>query len=306
MDTRNSSATTGTTDAREDFGRFLRAARARTAPATGTGTGRGTGTGTPTGPRQRRVKGLRREEVAQLAGVSFDYYARLEQGRIGQVSDAVLTGVANALALDEAERRYLRDLMEGPRRPSPASRPGTPPSRGERVRPTVRRLVDSFADVPVMVTGSGMDVLAANALAAAIFFDPASVPAAERNLAVWVFLAPEARERYVEWERIAQGMANGLRMQAAGRPGDARVAEVIATLRERSADFRRMWAKQGAFECTFASTPIRHPAVGEFRLDCEAFPVPGDPVQRMNVHSTPAGSPAAAKLAELKGLLTPA
>src|ERR1700754_3743107 len=101
-------------DAREEFGRFLRAARARTAPATVTGlAARDAGD-----RRQRRVKGLRREEVAQLAGVSFDYYARLEQGRIGHVSDAVLTAVANALTLDEAERRYLRHLIEGPRRPS--------------------------------------------------------------------------------------------------------------------------------------------------------------------------------------------
>jgi transcriptional regulator with XRE-family HTH domain len=272
-------------DAREEFGRFLRAARARTAPATVSGLpARNTGVG----PRQRRVKGLRREEVAQLAGVSFDYYARLEQGRIGHVSDAVLTGVADALTLDEAERRYLRDLMEGARRPSAASHAGTSSSRGERARPTIRRLVDGFVDVPVMVTGRGMDVLAMNALAAEIFFDPAATPASERNLAVWTFLVPEARERIVEWKQTAQGMAHGLRMQAAGNPGDARVAEVIATLRDRSEDFRLMWAKQGAFECTFASKLMRHPAVGEFRLDCEAFPVPGDAIQKMNVHSVPA------------------
>jgi transcriptional regulator with XRE-family HTH domain len=290
-------------DAREEFGRFLRAARARTAPATASGlSARNAGVD----PRQRRVKGLRREEVAQLAGVSFDYYARLEQGRIGHVSDAVLTGVANALTLDEAERRYLRALMEGPRRPSTASQIGTSSSRGERVRPTIRRLVDAFADVPVMVTGRGMDVLAMNALAAEIYFDPAATPASERNLAVWTFLVPEARERYVEWKQIAQGMVHGLRMQAASNPGDARVAEVIATLRDRSEDFRLMWATPGAFECTLANKLMRHPAVGEFRLDCEAFPVPGDGVQKMNVHSAPAGSPAEGKLAELRELLVSA
>ncbi|WP_327290413.1 helix-turn-helix transcriptional regulator [Streptomyces sp. NBC_01198] len=290
-------------DGREEFGSFLRAARARTAPTTVAGLAAG---GPGDGPRQRRVKGLRREEVAQLAGVSFDYYARLEQGRIGHVSDAVLAGVADALSLDQAERRYLRDLMEGPRRPSTASRVGTSPSRGERARPTIRRLVDAFADVPVMVTGRGMDVLAVNALAAEIFFDSATVPASGRNLAVWTFLVPEAGERFVEWEQIAEGMAHGLRMQAASHPDDPRVAEVIATLRDRSADFRLMWAKQGAFECTFASKLMRHPAVGEFRLDCEAFPVPGSAVQKMNVHSAPAGSPAESKLAELRGLLVPA
>ncbi|NMO53605.1 helix-turn-helix domain-containing protein [Actinoplanes sp. TBRC 11911] len=280
-------------NAREEFGGFLRAARARTAPATVSGL-RSSGAD----PRQRRVKGLRREEVAQLAGVSFDYYTRLEQGRVGHVSDAVLRGVADALRLDEAERRYLRDLTEGPRR-----RAGTSPSRRERVRPTIRHLVDAFSDVSVMVTGRGMDVLAVNKLAAEIFFDPAAAPAAERNLAVWTFLDPAARQRYVEWQRIAQGMVHGLRLQAAGNPGDARVAEVIATLRERSADFRVMWAKPGAFECTLARMVMRHPAVGEFRLDCEAFPVPGDAVQKMNVHSAPAGSPADGKLAELRGLL---
>jgi transcriptional regulator with XRE-family HTH domain len=290
-------------DAREEFGRFLRAARARTVPATVSGLSTRNAV---VDPRQRRVKGLRREEVAQLAGVSFDYYARLEQGRIGHVSDAVLAGVADALALDAAERRYLRDLMEAPRRPSAASQVGTSSSRGERARPTIRRLVDAFADVPVMVTGRGMDVLAVNALAAEIFFDPVAAPAAERNLAVWTFLVPEARERFVEWGQIAQGMVHGLRMQAASNPGDARVAEVIATLRGRSEDFRLMWAKQGAFECTFASKLMRHPAVGEFRLDCEAFPVPGDAVQRMNVHSAPAGSPAEGKLAELRELLVSA
>ncbi|MGW2715556.1 helix-turn-helix transcriptional regulator [Streptomyces sp. NPDC001356] len=291
-------------DTREEFGRFLRAARARAAPAAvGGRSSRSAGVDV----RQRRVKGLRREEVAQLAGVSFDYYARLEQGRIGQVSEAVLTGVADALTLDDTERRYLRDLVAGPRNPSAAaSRAGVSSSRGERVRPTIRRLVDTFTDVPVMVTGRGMDVLAVNALAAEIFFDPTAVPASERNLAVWTFLAPEARERFVEWEKIAQGMAHGLRMQAASNPGDARVAGVTATLRDRSEDFRVMWAKQGAFECTFASKLMRHPTVGEFRLDCEALPVPGDAVQKMNVHSAPAGSPAEAKLAELGELLASA
>jgi transcriptional regulator with XRE-family HTH domain len=251
--------------------------------------------------RQRRVKGLRREEVAQLAGVSFDYYARLEQGRVGQVSDSVLAGVADALTLDETERRYLRELLAGPQRALNPER--SPSPRGERVRPTIRRLVDTFADVPVMVTGHGMDVLAVNALAREIFFDPAALPSSDRNLAIWTFLAPEARQRYVEWEQIAQGMAHGLRLQAASDLGDTRVAEVIATLRERSEDFPRMWAKQGAFECAFASKLMRHPAVGEFRLDCEALPVPGNPVQKMNVHSAPAGSPAEAKLAELRELL---
>lgn len=290
-------------DAREEFGRFLRAARARTVPATVTGL---SARKTVTDPRQRRVKGLRREEVAQLAGVSLDYYARLEQGRIGQVSDAVLTGVGDALGLDEAERRYLRDLMEGPRRPATAPYTGGASSRGERVRPTIRRLVDAFADAPVMVTGRGMDVLAMNALAAEIFFDPAAVPASERNLALWTFLVPVARERYVEWKEIAQGMVHGLRMQAASLPGDARVAEVIATLRDRSEDFRLMWANQGAFECTLASKLMSHPAVGEFRLDCVAFPVPGEAVQKMNVHSAPVGSPAEGKLSELRELLVSA
>ncbi len=284
--------------AKEEFGRFLRAARARTAPTTVGGVPSGR---VGVDPRQRRVKGLRREEVARLAGVSFDYYARLEQGRIGQVSEAVLAGLADALRLDAAERRYLRDLLEAPRLPAAASGADTRSSR-ERARPTIRRLVDAFADVPVMVTGRGLDVLAMNELAAEIYFDPA----AERNLALWTFLVPEARERYVEWRQVAQGMAHGLRMQAASNRHDARVAEVIAILLDRSAEFRLMWATPGAFECTLGSKLMRHPAVGEFRLDCEAFPVPGQAVQKMNVHSAPAGSPAEAKLAELRELLVSA
>jgi hypothetical protein len=101
-------------------------------------------------------------------------------------------------------------------------------------------------------------------------------------------------------------MVHGLRLQSASNPGDARVAEVIAMLRDRSEDFRLMWAEHGASECTFASRLMRHPAVGEFRLDCEAFPVPGDAVQKMNVHSVPAGSSAEGKLAELRELLVSA
>jgi transcriptional regulator with XRE-family HTH domain len=279
-------------DTRAELGRFLRAARARTAPQLVDGlSDRGAGNAA----RPRRVKGLRREEVAQLAGVSFDYYARLEQGRVGNVSEEVLTAVGAALRLDETEQRYLRRLLDAPRRTPPA----TGPRQRERVRPSVRRLVDTFGDVPVMITGQGMDVLAVNALAAEIFFDPAAVPAKERNLARWTFLDPAARQRYADWERIAQGMAHGLRLRAAD-PADARSGEVVAELVAESADFRRMWADQGAFECTFASKTMRHPLVGELRLDCEALPVPGEAVQRMNVHSAPAGSIDEARLQALR------
>jgi transcriptional regulator with XRE-family HTH domain len=261
---------------------FLRASRARISPAEA---------GLPEWPTEpgrpaRRVPGLRREEVAHLAGVSVDYYARLEQGRTRQVSASVLGAVADALKLNPTEHDYFVALVLGhtaqTRSPATSAHP--------RIRPGVRRVLTSFTGSPAFVLGRGMQLLAMNTLARALLFDLDQVPVRERNLARWVFLSPEARERYVEWDDVASELAAVLRVDAAADPDDAQLNELIGELTVKSEKFRQVWCEHRVYECTFGTKRFRHPIAGDLQLNYEALDLPAAGGQRIIVYNAAEGS----------------
>ncbi|WP_329173755.1 helix-turn-helix transcriptional regulator [Streptomyces sp. NBC_01477] len=238
---------------------------------------------------RRRVPGLRREEVAQLAGVSVDYYIRLEQGRGKNVSDAILDAVARVLRLDPTEHAHLRDLAR-PGRAAPAA-----PSGG--VRPGVRLLLDNMADCPAMVIDHRMDVLAWNALGDAVhgFAGDAS----RRNMPRRVFLDPEAADLYPEWAAVAAETVAYLRFGAGRHPDDQRLTALIGELSMKSEHFRRLWADHLVREKTYGVKRISHPVVGELNLGYETLALPGDADRTVVVYTAPPGSGAAERLAVL-------
>ncbi len=241
---------------------------------------------------RRRVQGLRREEVAQLAGVSVDYYIRLEQGRGSNVSDAVLDAVGRVLALDETELLHLRALARPLR---PAARPVR---GGQRVRPGVQLLLELMAGVPAFVLGRRMDVLAWNALGDAVHGFAAMDPA-HRNMAWQGFLNPAVREFYPHWEAVAAETVAYLRLDAGRHPQDPRLSALVGELSVRSQEFRRLWADHQVKEKTWGGKLIRHPLVGELQLGYETLALPGDPDQTLVTFTAEAGSPTAARLALL-------
>ena len=231
---------------------------------------------------RRRVPGLRREELAQLAGVSFDYYVRLEQGRAGHPSEAVLDAIARALRLDDAERAHLFDLS----RPVARRRAARP----ERVRPQLRSLLDSLHDVPAMVIGRRMDVLAWNRLAAALLGDWGALPREQRNSARQFFLDDGARALYVDWDENARATVAWLRMAAGRHPDDAGLAELIGELSMKSEEFRRLWPRHDVREKTHGTKRLRHPIVGPLTLSYETLILPGDRDQALFLYTAEPGS----------------
>lgn len=266
---------------KEELRDFLRSRRARITPEQA---------GLTSGPGRRRVAGLRREELAQLAGVSMDYYVRLEQGRGTGVSEEVLERVARALQLDEAERAHLMNLAHPPR-----NDPGISP---QRVRPGVRLLVDSLA-TPAFVFGLGTDVLAINRVGRALLCDFEAMASAERNHARWVLLEPEPRELYVDWVDVARVNVAMLRLDAGRHPDNPRLGTLIEELTEKSPEFRAWWTTHDVLQRTYGSRHYRHPHVGELELHFEALRLPGDFEQTLFVYSAEPGSPSARALREL-------
>jgi transcriptional regulator with XRE-family HTH domain len=239
---------------------------------------------------QRRVPGLRREEIATLAGVSTDYYVRLEQGRNISASDEVLDALARALQLDETERLHLHDLAK--QRPV---RQSTPPP--QRVRPGVRTLLDSLAQ-PAFVLGRRTDVLATNRLARALLTDFDAMPEGERNHARWLFLDPLARQLYGDWETVARENVAILRMDAGRHPEDARLAALIGELSVKSPEFARWWADHDVLVRGHGTKRYLHPIAGEIEISYEALRLADDD-QTMFVYSVEPDSASAAALALL-------
>ncbi|MFJ8634220.1 helix-turn-helix transcriptional regulator [Streptomyces sp. NPDC093568] len=264
-----------------DLGDFLRSRRGRIRPED---------LGLPSYGR-RRVPGLRREEVAQLAGVSVDYYVRLEQGRGQHVSDAVLDAVARVLQLDETEHAYLRTVARprrrGARRPEAA-----------RVRTGVQALLDSMDRTPAFVMNARMDVLAWNSLADAMNGYSRTAPA-DRNIPRQVFLDPGAHTVFPDWPDIAAQAAAHLRLSAGHRPDDARLDALIGELSVKSPDFRRLWADHQVKACMSGTKRVRHPLTGLLSLPFETLTVPADPEQTVVVYTPEPGSDAAEQLALL-------
>jgi transcriptional regulator with XRE-family HTH domain len=245
--------------------------------------------GLPAYGGNRRVAGLRREEVALLAGVSIDYYTRLERGRASGASDSVLEGIARALHLDEAERAHLFDLARAaaPAAPRAPRRPGT-----QQVRPSVRRILDSMTSSPAYVRNARLDMLAANRLGAALFAPVLDSPAQPANSARFLFLDPAAPAFYPDWERQAQDVVAMLRTEAGRNPHDKGLTNLIGELSTRSENFRTWWA---AHNVRFHRTGIKrfhHPVVGDLTLTFEALDLAADTGLRISAYTAEPGTPA--------------
>ncbi|MGY5118268.1 helix-turn-helix transcriptional regulator [Streptomyces sp. 900105755] len=273
-----------------ELGDFLRSRRARIQPEEVGLASHG----------RRRVPGLRREEVAQLAGVSVDYYIRLEQGRGPSVSDAVLDAVARVLRLDETEHAYLLTVAR------PHKKAGTtrPPAR-PRVRPGVQLLLDGMERTPAFVLGRRMDVLAWNALGDAVNGFSALAPA-ERNIPRQVFLDPAAAGFYPDWAAVAAQTVANLRIDAGRHPDDPRMATLVGELSLKSEDFRRLWADHEVRECAYGTKRIQHPVAGLLTLPYETLTVPTDPDQTIVAYTPEPGSETAERLALLGSWTTTA
>ncbi|WP_405992847.1 helix-turn-helix transcriptional regulator [Streptomyces sp. NBC_00986] len=264
-----------------DIGDFLRSRRARIQPEEVGLASHG----------RRRVPGLRREEVAQLAGVSVDYYIRLEQGRGPSVSDAVLDAIARVLRMDDTEHAYLRTVA----RPRRGKKDRTP---APAVRPGVQVLLDGMDRMPAFVLGPRMDVLAWNTLADALS-GFSRMPPAVRNIPRHVFLDPASRDLYPDWTAVAAQAVANLRVTS-GRDGDdPELSALVGELSVRSEDFRRLWADHEVKECAYGVKRVRHPVAGLLTLPYETLVVPGELAQTIVVYTPEPGSETAERLALL-------
>ncbi|MFE9019991.1 helix-turn-helix domain-containing protein [Streptomyces sp. NPDC007808] len=268
-------------DPRAELSEFLRTRRARLKPED---------VGLPDFGRHRRVPGLRREELAQLAGVSVAYYTRLEQGNGRNVSAEVLDAIARALRLSDAEHAHLTHLAK------PKQHKKKPAARTEQVRPALRQLLESIDGVPAYVAGRRSDILAWNRMAAAVFGDWSELPVQERNWARLVFLKPEYRDLFVEWEQKASDMVAYLRMDAGCHPDDPRLSALVGELSVKSEEFRRLWATHDVKEKTHGVKHIRHPLVGELTLNFESFRMSDGTEQTLITYHAEPGSASAEAL----------
>lgn len=257
-----------------ELGIFLKARRAELTP-------RAAGLGDSAG--QRRVVGLRREEVAQLTSISTDYYTRIEQGRI-QVSAPVLSTLADVLRLDEDQRRYLFSLAGKPSARAPRQTP-------QKVKPQLQRLLDDLAATPAIVMGRRMDVLAWNGLAAALIIDFGHVPAKHRNYVRILFTEPAMRTLYQDWESVAKTAVAQLRMAAAKYPDDPRLAALVGELSVTNAQFSQWWAARNVASLSTGTKTLIHPTAGELILDWDTLVEAGDADQQLVVWTAAPDSP---------------
>ncbi|GAA0898790.1 helix-turn-helix transcriptional regulator [Pseudonocardia zijingensis] len=255
-----------------DLGDFLGTRRARITPAdvglASTGL--------------RRVPGLRREEVALLAGTSVDYYVRLEQGRERHPSAQVLDALAGALRLNPDERRHLFDLAGVTPRDRAAAVP-------DRVDPSLLELMDSWPDNPALVYNRAYDVLASNEIADALFGGWSF----SRNLMHVVFRDPRAREFYVDWDDVARNSTAGFRVGHGRAPDDPRVRQVLVELVEMSSEFRALWSRHDARGKSLERKRFHHPEVGDLTLTMQTFDVRERPGQELVVYHAERGSSSA-------------
>ncbi|MCX2925139.1 helix-turn-helix domain-containing protein [Streptomyces sp. NEAU-W12] len=275
-------------DGKTQLGDFLQTRRSQLRPED---------IGVPTYGERRRVPGLRREELALLAGVSTSYYTRLEQGQSLSASPGVLDAIAGALRLDESERRYLHDLARVDRRRTRSRRPAP-----ERVPEATRQFLDVLGDVPSIVLGRRSDVLAWNRLGHALFaghldFGAPDLPAQRPNMARLVFLDGHVRDLYADWPSKARAVVGNLRLVAAQHPEDAALHALLGELSAKSAEFALMWADHRVKACTVADYEMRHPLVGPLTVIQQSMSSGRGPV--VVVATTEAGSPSRAALALL-------
>jgi len=234
-----------------------------------------------------------------VAGVSVDYYTRLEQGRARNVSAQVLDALARALKLDALERDYLYTLAH----PTGTSAADTPPAKASAA---VRAMVDALDPTPALLHGPFLEVLAVNRMGERLFADFMAMPLRERNLARWTFLDPRARVVYPQWDVVAPQMVAILRRAAGTRGDNPHLVALVAELTAASPDFACWWADHRIFRHTHGPKIIHHELVGDLNLHYQSLIVPQDPDQYVVLYTAPPGSAAAASLAELAAQGEPA
>ncbi|MFC9790306.1 helix-turn-helix transcriptional regulator [Rhodococcus sp. NPDC127528] len=270
-------------DRRAEIREFLSSRRARITPDQA---------GLPAYGGNRRVKGLRREEVALLAGVSIDYYVRMERGNLTGTSDSVLESLSRALQLDDAERDHLFDLA---RAAGPAPSPRRSAAKGG-VSPAVQQVLDAITDAPAWVRNARHDMLAANRMARALYAPLLADPRRPANTARFIYLDPASQDFFVDWDRAADDIAAMLRSEAGKNPHDKALTELIGELATRSEVFRSRWAKHNVRFHRTGIKRLRHPVVGDLDLNFEAMEFPAIPGLTLLVYTAPAGTPTADSL----------
>ena len=270
-----------TLDLRNEIREFLRTRRARITPEQA---------GLPAYGGNRRVTGLRREEVAMLAGVSVDYYVRMERGSLSGASDAVLVGLAEALHLDDAERDHLFSLARQSQTGT-TSRKRTAPVT---VRPAITQVLDAITEAPAWIRNGRHDIVAMNQLARALYSPILALPRRPANTTRFVYLHPEAaREFFVDYDQIAKDAAAMLRLEAGRNPHDKALIELVGELSTRSETFRQRWASQDVRYHRSGRKRLRHPVIGQLDLDFEAMTLPSDPDWQLNIYTAADGTPTA-------------
>jgi transcriptional regulator with XRE-family HTH domain len=239
------------------------------------------------GGGRRRVKGLRREEAALLAGISIEYYTRLERGTATGVSESVIDGIAHALQLDDAERAHLVDLLRSASPVPPRRRQAT----REQVRPTVQRVLDSMMGTPAFVLNGRLDILSANALGRALFAPIHTDSTRLPNTARFIFLDPNANEFFKQWDNVANDTVAMLRAEAGRDPRNRQLSDLIGELSTRSADFRVRWSAHNVRIHTTGVKLIHHPVVGDLDLAFDTFPLGADPNQSLLTYTAEPESP---------------
>jgi transcriptional regulator with XRE-family HTH domain len=260
---------------------FLSSRRARITPEQA---------GLPAYGGNRRVKGLRREEVALLAGVSVDYYVRMERGNLGGASEGVLDALSRALQLDEAEQAHLMALAREADS-APAVRRRRPPAK--HVRPAIQQVLDAITEAPAWVRNGRHDLLVANQLARALFAPMLADPRRPANTARFVYLDEASKDFFVDWERAANDIAAMLRSEAGRNPHDKALSELIGELSTLSETFRTRWAAHNVRFHRTGVKKLHHPVVGHLDLNFEAMEFPSDPGLTLVVYTAPVGSPTA-------------
>jgi transcriptional regulator with XRE-family HTH domain len=266
-------------DSRTEIRDFLTTRRAKITPQRA---------GLPAYGGQRRVAGLRREEVALLAGVSVDYYTRLERGNLAGVSDSVLEALVRALQLDEAERAHLFDLAKAANISAVTARSRRRPA--PRLRLGVQRLLDAMTMAPAYVRNGRLDVLGANSLGRAVFAPIFDTAAAGPNIARFIFLDPTAQQFYLDWESLAGDTVALLRAEAGRDPYDRALTDLIGQLSTRSDAFRTWWAAHDVRQHRSGVKRLRHPLVGDLTLAYESMELVTDPGLRLNAYTAEPGS----------------
>ncbi|OHT85369.1 transcriptional regulator [Mycobacteroides saopaulense] len=250
-------------DQRKEIKEFLATRRARITPQRA---------GIPDYGSTRRVPGLRREEVALLAGVSVDYYTRMERGNISGVSDSVLNAVSRVLQLDEAEHAHLFDLARAAQTTRRTQKP-----TARKIRPSVQHVLDALVGAPAWVSNDRLDILATNQLGEALYRDAAADPERPINIARFLFLNPRSRDFFVDWNQQADNAVAILRTAAGRDPYDEKLSHLVGQLSTRSDDFRTRWGSHDVRFHHTGSKALHHRAVGRLDLTFNALELAADP-----------------------------